>query len=276
MKFLIDDFTAHTLDDKTILSIDQCKTLSLMMANARNALGHAYAQTLQAIGLTQARRHVDPAFLRLLRTSFRLPIDLDPVERLKVLIRVKDAIYTLYNGLRQKGLEIWDTPPDELASGCVFAGVGRGLTQAFLNTSLIKNYTSLQTSYLSSSPSSFGDAPGVIRIRFKVVKSTSLQSNTHTLIHEATHKFVASQDFCYIPSHDLVAYELSMEKIGVPPSGKWYQMSTLEALNNADSLAHYTLFMPKKSLLDLALADEATDRIISNTRIFNSIGNDDL
>lgn len=274
MKFIIDDFTAHTLGDAT-LSIDQCRTLSHMMANARKTLRHAYGQTLQAIGLVQAKRHLAPGFVRLLRASFRLST-LSRVELLKVLIRLKDSLFRLYAGLRQTGLEIWDTPEGEMASGCVYAGVARGLTQIALNSSLVKKFTSLQQSYLSASPSSFADAPGVIRIRFAIIKSSSLQNGIHTLIHEATHKFVASQDFCYIPCHDLISYERDMEQMGIPATGKWYQMSELEALNNADSLTHYALFMPKTSLLNLALSDEATDRIIGNVDVFNAIGNDDL
>jgi hypothetical protein len=68
-----------------------------------------------------------------------------------------------------------------------------------------------------------------------------------TVVHEASHRYLGTRDWAYLPNNDLIAYQLQWTQLNIPvPYARsrnalkaWDQMSVDEALNNADSYSGF-------------------------------------
>jgi hypothetical protein len=101
-----------------------------------------------------------------------------------------------------------------------------------------------------ANPSRPADFYGPIFLRFDQLGTTATAAAN--VIHEATHRYLGTRDWAYLPNYDMLDYETSYANYGVPPPRPpksvnalkaWYDMSFDEGLNNADSYAGFVMHL---------------------------------
>jgi hypothetical protein len=283
--YLINDF--HVIAAEPLTS-DQEELLVYGVVKARAFSDSALMQTIRALEVesqctspAQVLDHLPSAFVIHIQANFRTHT---PLEFVSALHRLKTLLLKLSSGLRssdlsfkQHGMEYFEIKADSGSAvpyvkktwseiGQIVMGSLSGKGGKCLNVNL--------DTYINKSQ---------IYLDFAKLKAHNAEDVTDTIIHEATHKFLASLDNTLTcPWKHASVYYADWRKLGVDPplNELWSSLAPDEALQNAYSLANYVHYMPKDDLLafhhGIRIADRAIGNPQSNRKVFDSISNSDL
>jgi len=268
---------------------DMLNKLAEAMRLARKAVQDAVEGTVVALhvvsnalrtglDLGEAISLLHPEFARHLTVHFRLSTSTEIFQALEALNR---NLQRLVVGMRSADLRLaeygynWMAPK---GSG-VIAYVKMPLSYAFSGGPAVNGC-------LNKDPGKFNN-PADVNIRFDRLRDTAIGDLVNTLIHECTHKYLATADLLVsgLPFKSVAEYESTWRAIGVDaPMGRLADLTPVQAINDAYVVTNYVLYMPLVDLRASAAQMELTIRganqgigaVNSNRRVFDSAGNDDL
>lgn len=252
------------VDDEKELTMQIKMDLCAMVFEARNRLA-------SAVLWRGTRSHNSEVFKRCVNTYFRNDFTPDSDDR-EVVQAYDRVVNSAVSGLMTIQREIVS---NELTLYCR----PRGKMDAAAGMVIFSVPSVLKDTISGPDPGRAMGTMGLIRINYNDIGAKVVAA--HTLIHEASHKWLGTRDWGYHYGWDMLGYESSWREMGgdVPPldfvypkatrgprtEGKnypskvpdkgtsalkaWYEMSGAEALNNADS---YSGFAVRVSEIDLA------------------------
>lgn len=151
------------------------------------------------------------------------------------VMRIMSNVATLYAEMKSKDLTLKAFKAEGETSDAAMY-VQRKIPQALYEAAVTPN---------PKTPASFY---GPIFFRFDQLGTTSTLAGN--LVHEGTHRFLGTRDWAYCVQFDMVDYEESYVALNIPipqppksPNSikAWYDMTTQEAINNADSYAGFIM-----------------------------------
>ncbi|WP_175650881.1 hypothetical protein [Pseudomonas sp. Marseille-P9899] len=260
--------------------------LSEAMRQARQLVKKATETTVIALHVVRSAREtgfdaeeavslLETSFFRHLIVHFRLQ---DPEDIFKALEGLTQKLQRLMTGLLSPDLRLAEYGYHWFRPASAVAYVQMPLSHALFGGPSVHGC-------LNKDPAGYHN-PHDVNIRFSTLATVGNNTLTNTLIHECTHKYLATDDVCVsgLPFTVLADFEALYQDLGAPPQlGQLATLTPIQAINEAYVMTNYIQHMPDVDLRAAAAiktAEIRIDRTIgprdSNLRIFNSIGNDDL
>ncbi len=224
------DFYAVSRPGGTVSAV-QGQVLGDSMVLARRRLDEVLSLTRDSRRALRGGSDMDLSvdFLENLKSLFRVAGDASAATIRNTIETAYDSLSRVQHGLGTRDIQIVDSNPNR-------GGVASGYVRMAYREILRRRDAERQVS--------FG---GRVHFRFALLRAGDESKVAHVIIHEAAHKFAGARDWCYLPSESgMVAMENDMRGIGVPSQGAWYDMTNIQALNNADSYAGFVMQMPAR------------------------------
>lgn len=215
------------IEEGQILAPQQIDEADVMVQMARSKL-----QTAEILVRTA---YMKPTVARYLKTFFNLTGSVKDAGFVQGVLTVTDNINTLIGAVNSKDLELQPlVVTDETADAAAF--VRRGAVGYLMEKVRLPDPNKPATDFY-----------GPLNLRFD--RLFPVGTAAANLIHEASHRYIGTRDWAYLPNYDLVTWENDMTQAGIALSApksinaikSWYEMSTAEALNNADSYGGFCM-----------------------------------
>lgn len=266
---------------------DEQEILTNAVAKARAFSDKALLQTIHALHIetkflsrVEAAEHLHPDFTIHVEANFRTR---GAIELFQVLHRVKGLLLKLSGCLRsrdlhfrQYGLEYFEPK----SSGAAPRGyVSKTFSELFQMAS--NSLTGGSGKCLNIDQRTYTNSNNIV-LDFTRLKSYNLEEVTDTIIHESTHKFLATLDNTHdCPWKRAAEFYRQWRELRLEPliDEAWTSLSTEEALQNAYGLTNYIHYMPDVDIAAYYETEVIANRAIGeggNRMAFDSISNDDL
>lgn len=218
-----------TFSDDELLAFDRAMTLAL------RKLERAIVATVAAQKSLTRTGALPHDYWRLLRACFQVPEDMPQDDLLMCMEILDDGLCRIRKGLRTPGLPIVATNP---------TGGGGAKATGYVAMAYLEKFR-------PKDPVRPAVFDGRIHIKPSLLDPENPRKAAYVIVHEASHKFLGTRDWAYTPSENsLVAMEDELADMGKDPRNRrgekkmskdWYDLSVVQALNNADSFASFAM-----------------------------------
>jgi hypothetical protein len=283
--FKVADFLVTAKD---ALKPEEEEAIVYGVCKARAFVDAAFLQTIEALQIEtkcahrqEAAAHLPPDFAIHVEANFRTQ---GSNELFQVLHRLHGLLLKLSGCLRssdlhfkQYGLEYFE--PKSSTGGAPRGYVDKTLAEKVkLVVSVLKGG---EGKCLNVDHATYKN-DNKIYLDFEQLKTHNLEGATDTIIHESTHKFLASLDNTLdCPWKRAGEYYRQWRALNTDPpvNDSWKSLSTEEALQNAYGLTNYIHYMPNVDIAAFHQREVMADGSFGgfgNRAVFESVGNDDL
>jgi hypothetical protein len=283
--FKIADFLVTAKD---ALKPEEEEAIVYGVCKARAFVDKAFLQTIEALQVEtkcahrqEAAAHLAPDFVIHVEANFRTH---GANDLFQVLHRLQGLLLKLSGCLRspdlhfqQYGLEFFE--PKSSTGAAPRGYVGQTFSERVqLASSILQGG---EGKCLNIDHATYKN-DSKIYLDFEQLKTHNLEGATDTIIHESTHKFLASLDNTLdCPWKHAAEYYRQWRQLNTDPpiNEAWRSLSTEEALQNAYGLTNYIHYMPDVDIAAFHQREVMADGSFGgfgNRTVFESVGNADL